>query len=60
MFCGHGSGYYKNTDKICVEILANYGELSVLRPDLVELLRKDKPNLVNALDEIIEEFSSRV
>lgn len=60
VFCGHGSGYYKNTDKICVEILANYGELSVLRPDLVELLRKDKPNLVNALDEIIEEFSSRV
>lgn len=53
---GHGSAYYRNREKRISEILANYAQLSVSRPDLVDLLKKDKPDLVNMLDELIEEL----
>lgn len=38
------------------ETLANYGALAIVRPDLVDMLRKDKPELVEALDEVIQEM----
>ena len=38
------------------ETLANYGALSVVRPDLIEMLRKDKPELVEALEEVIQDM----
>ena len=42
------------------EIVANYASLSVTRPDLIELLKKDKPELVKALDEMLEEMAKKV
>ena len=53
---GHGSQYYRDIGKRAEETLANYGALSIVRPDLVELLRKDKPGLVEALEEVIQEM----
>lgn len=53
---GHGQNYYARTDRRVVETIANYASLSVTRPDLVDMLRKDKPELCAALDEVIKEF----
>ena len=53
---GHGSSYYSDTDNRRAETLANYGALSVLRPDLIELLAEDKPELVEALGECVAEM----
>lgn len=57
---GHGSKYYSRSENKILETIANYGSLSVTRPDLVEELRKDKPELVAALDELIEEMGKKV
>lgn len=57
---GHGSAYYSRSENKILETIANYGSLSVTRPDLVEELRKDKPELVAALDELIEEMGKKV
>ena len=38
------------------ETIANYAALSVTRPDLIELLRADKPELVAELDAVIVEL----
>lgn len=51
---GHGSRYYRDTENQTLEIWANYCALSLTRPDLIDLLRKDKPELVAALDEVKE------
>lgn len=57
---GHGSNYY-NTDETKIdEIIANYASLSVTRPDLVNLLRQDKPQLVSTLDFIIDSMNERI
>ena len=53
---GHGSQYYRDTRKRAEETLANYGALSIVRPDLVEMLRNDKPELVEALEEVIQDM----
>ena len=53
---GHGVSYYRDVASRCEETLANYGALSVVRPDLVELLRQEEPELVEALDELIQEM----
>lgn len=53
---GHGSSYYRNTEDRRAETLANYGALSVLRPDLIELLAEDKPELVEALAATVAEM----
>lgn len=53
---GHGSKYYRELAKRPEETLANYGALSVVRPDLIEMLKADKPELVEALEEVIEEM----
>ena len=51
---GHGTRYYRTYDKRVKEIVANYGALSITRPDLIELLKADKPALVKALDEFMD------
>lgn len=51
---GHGSRYYTDVGNRLEETLANYGSLSVLRPDLVALLKKDKPDLVKALKQVVK------
>lgn len=53
---GHGSSYYRSMEDRRAETLANYGALSVLRPDLVELLAEDKPDLVEALAGAVTEM----
>lgn len=53
---GHGSSYYRSTEDRRAETLANYGALSVLRPDLIELLAEDKPELVEALAATVAEM----
>ena len=53
---GHGGQYYSIADSRSHEIWANYCALSVTRPDLVEVLRRDKPELVQALDEMTSEM----
>lgn len=57
---GHGSEYYKNVNARIDEIVANYASLSVTRPDLVSLLKQDKPILVASLDNIIDMMNERV
>ena len=57
---GHGRQYYSNVENQIVETIANYASLSVTRPDLIELLRKDKPELCKALDEVIIELLKKV
>lgn len=61
---GHGKNYYKNSafgiEHKSSEIFANYFSLSITRPDLVEVLRRDKPRLCEALDEILEEIAKGV
>lgn len=51
---GHGSKYYRNYDSRVKEIVANYGTLSISRPDLIKLLKEDKPALVNELDKLMD------
>lgn len=57
---GHGSGYYSKQESRAKEIIANYGALSITRPDLIEHLKKDKPNLVGALEETIQAMLKEV
>lgn len=52
---GHGTKYYRTAyDKRIKEIVADYGALSITRPDLIELLRADKPMLVQELDALMD------
>lgn len=53
---GHGGNYYSINSKRPSEALANYGSLSITHPELIEMLREDKPELCNALSECIEEM----
>lgn len=53
---GHGGKYYRDKEDRIHETLANYAALSVTRPDLVKKLKKDKPELCAALDELIKEI----
>ena len=57
---GHGPKYYRSSENRILETIANYGSLSVTRPDLVEMLKEDKPELVAALDELIKEMGKKV
>lgn len=51
---GHGSKYYSNYNNRVYEIVANYGMLSISRPDLIDLLKADKPALVSELDKLMD------
>ena len=53
---GHGQQYYASTSNQIKEVVANYTSLSVTRPDLIDMLRKDKPELCKALDNLIDEL----
>ena len=53
---GHGSDYYRNIESRVHETVANYAALSVTRPDLINLLRADKPDLVAELEALISEL----
>lgn len=53
---GHGSSYYRYTESRVHETIANYAALSVTRPDLIDLLRADKPELVAELDATVAEL----
>lgn len=57
---GHGTKYYRHLEPQLHETFANYGALSVTRPDLVEMLRRDKPDLVAELDALIEGMLGKV
>ena len=57
---GHGRRYYADRTKRNNEIFANYFSLSITRPDLIEMLRRDKPRLCAALDEILAEIAKGV
>lgn len=57
---GHGGKYYRSVGSRINEIVANYGSLSVTRPDLIDMLKKDKPELAKALDEMLEEMTKKV
>ena len=51
---GHGSKYYKSYANRIEEMFANYMTLSVTNPDLIEMLRRDKPEVVSLLEEIVD------
>ena len=53
---GHGSSYYRSVESRVHETIANYAALSITRPDLIDLLRADKPDLVTELDAAIQEL----
>lgn len=57
---GHGVEYYRSFSNRTSEILANYGALSMTRPDLIELLREDKPELVASLEQLIKDMIKKV
>lgn len=57
---GHGGKYYRHAGTAESEIFANYMSLSVNRPDLVAMLRRDKPDLCDALDGMIEEMAGGI
>ena len=57
---GHGTHCYMFDNSARVrEIKAQYSTLSISRPDLIELLKEDKPALVEALDELVDEIIKR-
>ena len=57
---GHGSRYYASEESQIHEIWANYCALSLTRPDLIEMLRRDKPDLVAVLEKIKAEIVEKV
>lgn len=57
---GHGRSYYSSMTNRVHETIANYAALSVTRPDLIDLLRADKPELVAELDATIKELLKKV
>lgn len=50
---GHGSCYYAKHGKKEEETLANYFSLSIAHPELIDMLRNDKPDLVDALEKTV-------
>lgn len=57
---GHGRSYYRYTESRVHETIANYAALSVTRPDLIDLLQTDKPELVAELNATIVELLKKV
>lgn len=57
---GHGQQYYSRVSSQVQETVANYVSLSVTRPDLIDMLRRDKPELCEALDNMVIELLEKV
>ena len=57
---GHGAKYYKRTGAKESETFANYMALSLTRPDLVQMLEEDQPELVQALRDIVTDLNGRI
>ena len=60
VYYGHGQRYYAREGDRIKETVANYVSLSVTRPDLVEMLRRDKPELCKELDNLVIELLKKV
>ena len=60
MHYGHGSRYYSSKSKQVEEIWANYCSLSLTRPDLIELLRQDQPQLIESMDAMRDDILERL
>ena len=60
VYYGHGSRYYSDSRKAISEIWANYCSLQLMRPDLMDKLREDQPELVKALDGLRDELLKEV
>lgn len=60
VYYGHGQRYYAREGDRIKETVANYVSMSVTRPDLVEMLRKDKPELCTELDNLVIELLKKV
>ena len=43
-----------------METLADYVALRVVRPDLADMFRKDKPKIAAALDKTLDEMTKRL
>ena len=56
---GHGQQYYAYESKRITETIAQYATLSVTRPDLIDMLRRAKPELCDALDKAIIELAKK-
>ncbi len=57
---GHGTVYYSKPGTKEKELIANWGALRVMAPELADKFRKDKPDVAKALDEVIDEMCKRV
>ena len=57
---GHGGSYYRSIKQRCSETLANYGALKITRPELIDLLREDYPDLVDMMDKTVEGMLKKV
>lgn len=57
---GHGQRYYFRPGAAESEIFANYMSLSVNNPSLIDALRRDKPDLCDALDQLIKEMAGEI
>ena len=58
---GHSTSYYtRDPENKAVELLADYVALKATRPDLVEIFRKDKPQIAVALDKTISGMVKRL
>lgn len=57
---GHGKKYYRDVENRKAEIVANYGALSITRPDLIEVLKEEQPELVSVLEDFMTELAAKV
>jgi hypothetical protein len=53
---GHSSKYYADYAARLEETFAQYCTLAIARPDLVKMLKRDKPELVKTLEELVKEM----
>ena len=56
IYYGHGPKYYATLDKKVEEIWANYCALSVKRPDIIEMLRAEQPELIKSMDKMRDDI----
>ena len=56
---GHGSKYYRDAASRAEETFANFCALSVTHPELIEVLERDKPEVVAAFREMVKTVVGR-